>query len=247
MVTVNSMLKTSFTAQHNIAYDIVLSLLQSWCPQSVLAFVRSEWFFGSRGHLGSWMIAVLFSLFLHPLIKHLRGWKIFPGKLRESLRKYKVEVSPEGVSIVSDSLTVRRFGRGDIQRAEEVSSFWRAGLYLRTANRYRWLLIPAKIDQYVALKGELMAMGIPIESASIGPNWEEFVGVFAFCATLLCPMFLRSTRALTINLVAALLLAVIMVFITNANPDAPARIRRLGFIGAFIPACLTALWFWIRK
>ncbi|HTD22875.1 MAG TPA: hypothetical protein VK738_09495 [Terriglobales bacterium] len=210
----------------------------------LLAFYVSVWFFGAHDWLPTWVVPVLLGVFLHPLINYIRSWKNYRGKLEESLRKMKVEISPERISMFSSSLPVRQLERSEIQRAEDASLFGGGGFYLRTPNRYRWLLIPREIESCEIAKSELIAMGIPIMTKSLPPNWEEFVGVLGFCTTLMCPLFAHSKSVLTVNLLLSLLVALAMFFIISANPDNLPRMRWVRFFG-FLPVVVTGLMLWL--
>jgi len=210
----------------------------------LLAFCVSVWFLGAHDWLPTWVVPVLLAVFLHPLINYIRSWKNYRGKLEESLRKMKVEISPERISMFSSSHLVRQFERSEIQRAEDTSLFGGGGFYLRTRNRYRYLLIPRGIENYETAKSELIAMGIPVLTKSLPPNWEEFLGAFGFMATLACPLFVHNSLVLTVNLVFSLLVALAMFFIISANPDNLPRLRWVRFFG-FFPAVVTVLMLWL--
>jgi hypothetical protein len=207
------------------------------------ALYRTEWLFGKFPHSRSWPLTVLLVGFGLPLFNFFRDWKRAPGRIEKSMKGFKVELSSEEASVTySVSAPVRRLEREEITRAEEPS--WGRGLYLRTANRYRSITIPRKIDGYQAAKDELSRMGIPIVTNLILPNWEEFVGVLLFGGTMICAFTVHGFRFLIANLVVALLLSVGMFFVISSNPDnfPYMRWRRLG---AFIPPVFAALGLWL--
>ena len=186
---------------------------------SVVAFTRPEWIFGAHAHARFWVLAALFVFVAGPLADSLLRWRSRGTKLEESLRTMRVEVNDEGIALTGASS--RRLARSDIRIAEEVT--W--GLYLRTTSRYRWLLIPARIDHFGALKNEILKLGIPIAPAYIAPNWEEFAGVLVFAGTMLCAIFAHSAGVLTANLVISLLVAIGGFLIVSANPDNLPKMR----------------------
>jgi hypothetical protein len=187
----------------------------------------------------AWLFAVITTIFVVPLLQILWRWKTWPDKARSALRAQTIDISPSGVTATYSSAQ-RQLNRSEILRAEEPSLG--AGLYLRAANRYRWLLVPRRLEDYDAIKGELNTMGIPIVSTISPPNWEEFVFVLLFMSTLACVMFVRDVRVLTANLVVALLVAFAGLYVINANPDNRANPKmRTARFGAFLPAAFATI------
>jgi hypothetical protein len=219
---------------------IAVKILAAAC---IIAFTRPEWIFGAHAHARFWVIAALFVFVAGPLADNLLRWQTRGMKLEESLRKRKVEVTAEGITL-SGASSSRQLARSEICVAEEVT--W--GLYLRTTSRYRWLLIPAKLDGFDALKNEIAKLGIPVVPASIPPNWEEFVGVLVFTGTMLCAIFAHSAGVLAANLVLSLLVAVGGFLVVSANPDNLPKMR-WARLGIFLPVAMTAsmLWLAIKK
>jgi hypothetical protein len=205
----------------------------------IVALVRPEWIFGVREHARVWVVCALSVFFAGPLVDNLWRWKSRTVKLEESLRKRRVEVSAGGISL-HGSASVRRLERSEIQRAEEVS--W--GLYLRSPNRYRWILIPAQIDGFETVKREVAELGVPIVQAAIPPNWEEFLGVLVFTATMLCAIFSRSASVLAADLLLSTLVAVGGFLIVSANPDNLPKMRWARF-GIFLPVAMPASMLWM--
>jgi hypothetical protein len=202
----------------------------------VVAALRPEWIFGAHQHARTWVITALGIFFVGPLSEHLRRWKNGPRKLQMSLQATRVEISEDGVGRTGS----KRLERSEILRAEELS--W--GLYLRTANRYRWLMIPARIGGYSALKRELEQWNIPIVAATSAPNWEEFAGVFVFIATMLCAIFAHSIAVLAASLAIASLVAVAGFIIISANPDNLPKMR-WARLGIFLPVFMNASMLWM--
>lgn len=219
---------------------VAVKILSAAC---VVALTRPEWIFGAHQHARIWVLLALLVFFAGPLADNLWRWRSRPAKLKESLLRTRVEVTGKGITLCgADSAT--KLARNEIQRAEEVS--W--GLYLRTVQRYRWILIPSKIENFDALKCELKEMAIALVPSSIPPNWEEFAGVLVFTATMLCAIFARSASVLAANLVISLLIAVAGFLIVSANPDNLPKMRWARF-GIFLPVAMTAsmLWMAVQK
>jgi hypothetical protein len=213
-----------------------ISILVAACG---VAFLRPEWIFGVHQHARLWVIAALTIFVAGPLLDNLWRWRSRLAAMQESLQRTVIEVSEEAVRVERAS-GMRQLSRSDIQRAEEVS--W--GLYLRTANRYCWLMVPAQIDGFESLKREIEEMGIPIVRAAVPPNWEEPAGVVVCGATILCAIFTRSTGVLAVNLGISLLVAVAGFLVVSANPDNLPKMRWARF-GIFLPAAMTASMLWM--
>ena len=209
----------------------------------VVASTRPELIFGAQQHARGWVIATLFVFFVGPLGENLFRWRSRSAKLRESLRASSVEVTEQWVRTCG-SFGTRQLSRAEIQRAEEVP--W--GLYLRTQNRYRWLLLPSKMSAYRELKAELERLQIPTVQAATAPNWEEFAGVLVFTGTIFCAIFAHSARVLAVNLLIALAVAIAGFGIVSANPDNLPKMR-WARLGIFLPVVMTAsmLWLALRK
>lgn len=190
----------------------------------------------------AWGMALLTSLFLFPL-KTIWRWRKWPDLMRNSLRETRVEVASGTVGVSGPFGYKRQLNISEIVRAEEPSLG--TGLYLRTSNRYRWILIPRKLDGYDAIKRELAVAGAAVVKRFIPTNGEEFVFVLLFVGTILCAATVHDTRILLANLVIAVVLAVSGFLIVNANPD-NHQIRRAR-IGVFIPVVFAALGFFLRN
>jgi hypothetical protein len=142
----------------------------------------------------------------------------------------------------SPILFAEQLGKSEILRAAEL--FWKVGIYLRTANRYRWFLVSPRLDGYDALKRELSELGIVVVRISFSPNWEEFLGVLLFIGTAVFRFSADSVRVLTRNLFVALLISFGGFFIIRSNPDTLPRMRCTRF-APFLPFVFAAwgLWF----
>jgi hypothetical protein len=204
----------------------------------VVAMVRPEWIFGAGERARAWVLFALFVFFGGPLGENLWRWKKRPVKLEEALRAVRVEVCAEEVRLF-EAGSVRQLKRSEIRRAEEVS--W--GMYLRTANRYRWILIPRKIEEFEAVKAEIEEIGIPVVEAGIAPNCEEFVGVVVFAGTMICAIFAQSAWVLGVNLLISLVVAVGGFVIVGANPENAPKMR-WARLGIFLPVAMTASMLW---
>ena len=191
----------------------------------------------------AWVIALLTSFFLFPLVKTIGGWRKWPDLMRNSLRDTRVEVASGAVGVTGPFGYKRQLSISEIVRAEE--PYLGTGLYLRTSNRYRWILIPRKLDGYEAIKRELAVAGAPLVKRFIPTNGEEFVFVLLFIGTMLCATMVHDTRILLANLVIAVVVSVSGFLIVNANPD-NHQIRRAR-IGVFIPVVFAALGFLLRR
>jgi hypothetical protein len=192
--------------------------------------------------LREWLSPLLLAIFAAPLLGNVWNWRSWPEKLRASLKKTSFELSPFTIRVSDSFRRTKQLGKSEILRAEELS--WKQGLYLRTANRYRWFLVAASLDGYQALKRELSELGIVVVRTSFPPNWEEFLGVLLFIGTAVCAFSAHSVRVLTLNLFAALLISLGGFFIINSNPDTLPRMRWARF-AAFLPFVFAAwgLWF----
>ncbi len=204
----------------------------------LVASFRPECIFGAREQARIWVVAVLFVFVAGPLVDTLWRWTSRPLRLQRFLRERKIEVSAEGVT-VSGAPSVRRLACNEIQSADEVP--W--GLYLRSPNRYRWILIPAKIEGFEQVKREIAEMGIPIVRSAAPPNWEELAGAVVFIGTMLCAIFAHSASVLAANLLISVLVAVVGFLIVSASPDNLPKMRWARF-GIFLPVAMTASMLW---
>lgn len=162
--------------------------------------------------------------------------------MRNSLRDTRIEVASGTVGVSGPFGYKRQLSINEIVRAEE--AYLGTGLYLRTSNRYRWILIPGKLDGYEAIKRKLAEAGVAVVKGFIPTNGEEFVFVLLFIGTMLCAIIVHDTRILLANLVIAVVVSVSGFLIVNANPD-NHQVRRAR-IGAFIPVVFAVLGFLLR-
>ena len=191
----------------------------------------------------AWVTALLTSLVLFPLVKTIWRWRRWPDLMRSSLRETRVEVASGTVGVSGPLGYKRQLSFSEIVRAEE--PYLGTGLYLRTSNRYRWILVPRKLDGYEAIKRELAVVGAGVVKRLIPTNWEEFVFVLLFIGTILCAAIVHDRRILLANLVIAVIVSVAGFLIVGANPD-NHQIRRAR-IGVFIPVVFAALGFVLRN
>lgn len=205
---------------------------------AVTGWLRPAWVFGEGNHARGWVIAALLVFFAGPLGENLWRWRSRTESLRQSLRDFRVEVFEDGVRVAADG-GIRVMGREEIRRVEEVG--W--GLYLRSAQRYRWILIPVGLHGFAELKGEIAAMGIPLVQAEVAPNWEEFVGALVFVATMVCAIFTHSRAVLTANLAVSVMVAVAGFVVVSANPENLPKMR-WARLGVFLPVLMTASMLW---
>jgi hypothetical protein len=195
-----------------------------------------------REPMRAWLIAFLTSAFLFPLIGTIWRWRNWPERTRNSLREVRVEIAPGTVGVSYPLGYKRQLSTSEVVRTEEPSLG--GGLYLRTSNRYRWILVPRQIEGYDTIKRELGGMGIPFVHTFIPTNWEEFVGVLLFIGTMICSFTAHSPRVLTANLLAAILIGFCGIWVINSNPDNLPRMRWTRF-GAFLPVVFAALGLWL--
>src|SRR5579864_2840280 len=204
----------------------------------LMALIRPEWIFGPHQQARMWVVASLVLFVAGPLADTLWRWKRRPQRLAVSLRKTEVVVAKEEVSITtSDSM--RHLTRCEITQAEEFS--W--GVYLRSADRYRWILVSSQMDGFIEFKSELKRLGIPIAAAAIPPNWQELAGAVVFIAMMLCAVFARSTAVLTVDLMISVMVAVVGFAVISANPENLGKMRWVRF-GIFLPVAMTGSMLW---
>lgn len=205
---------------------------------AVTAWLRPEWIFGMGNHVRGWVIAALCVFFAGPLGENVWRWQSRTQNLRESLRSFRVEVSADGVRVFAASGT-RELRWDEIVRAEGVG--W--GLYLRSAERYRWILIPGQLDGFTELRREIADQGIPIEAAAMAPNWEEFAGALLFAGTMICAIFARSRMVLEGDLAVSVVIAVAGFVVVSANPENLPKMR-WARLGVFLPVVMTGSMLW---
>jgi hypothetical protein len=186
----------------------------------VLAFTRPDLPI-FREPMRAWAIAFFTSLFLGPLLRNIWRWRSWPERTRSSLRETRLEITASTIEVSAPGYK-RQLSISEIVRAEE--SLLSAGLHLRTANRYRWILIPRNLDGYEAIKRELAVAGVAVVKTSTPPNWEEFLGVLLFMGTAFCAVSVHNIRVLIVNLFVSLLLSLGALFVINSLADAVPRL-----------------------
>ncbi len=206
----------------------------------VVAGTRPEWIFGANQHARLWVLTALFVFFAGPLGDNLLRGKRRHAKLRQTLSETHVETSDAGIRYSAPQY-VRSMSWQEVVRAEEVP--W--GVYLRTRNRYRWLMISNKVGGFDSLTREITGMNIPIVQTASAPNWEEFAGMLVFTATILCAIFAQSVAWLAVNLALALIISVAGFLIISANPDNLPKMR-WARLGIFLPVAMTATMLWTK-
>jgi hypothetical protein len=187
-----------------------------------------------------WLIPVLIALFVTPQLRSMWRWNTWPETMKTSLREEGVDISCNEICVSYAFGEKRRVSPCEVLRAEE--PYLGGGLYLRTQNRYRYILIRRNLDGYAAIKRELSDLGVEMVKTSILPNWEEFVFVLLFVGTMICSSTVHSIQVLEANFIVSLLLAFTGLFVINSNPDAPKL--RLARFGVFLPAIFSAIGLW---
>jgi hypothetical protein len=187
--------------------------------------------------------AISFAL-LAELIRPFLGRR-FSRKRSAISGDYRIEVTPDAVELRSAFFS-KRIAREEIVRAEEPS--WGFGLYLRTSNPFRWILVPQRIDGFEELRSGLAASGLPIVQTLIPSNWESFVFPVLFCGSLLCDMFAFSDTfaisrfVLILNLGVALLIGISGYFFAISVENQRMRLKvRLGSLIPLVGAALALL------
>lgn len=171
------------------------------------------------------------------LVQTLSPWKMGLKSQGDILKQLHVEITSDDIEVRA-GLFNRSLRRDEIVRAEE-SSLGR-GLFLRTSNWYRWILIPRRIDGYQEIKDNLTASGTIVVSTKILPNWEEFFFVFLFCASLMCDIATHNRSILLVNLAAAVLIGVFGMILAKNLRDSPKFMLRVR-LGSMIPAFIALL------
>ena len=149
------------------------------------------------------------------------GFPFNRRKLQEQvvdrLLKQSFVVTEGEVRILYPKGDTRRLSREEIVRAEEPKLG--DGLYLRSSNRYSWLMIPRSMDEYESLKNELRHLGIPFIRPTFPPNLEEFALILAICGAMICGVITDKAPILTADLALSVLLGLAVIAIIRANLD----------------------------
>lgn len=147
-------------------------------------------------------------------------------------RSFLVTVIPQSITVAAPPHYSRTLERTDIVRAEEPAVG--GGLYIRSTGRYRWLMIPRNLDDYVEIRELLPSLGIPVVRTKVPPNTEEFLGVLVFCASILCDLFAHSPAIKMGNLVVSAAIAVAgLIVVRQGWENDPQRLKAQ--IGCFLP------------
>lgn len=205
----------------------------------LVAMIRPEWVFGPHQQARMWVLVLLAVFVAGPLLENIWRWKSRLQKLAASLGETEVAVAEEEVSVTTAD-SVKHLRRCEITQAEEIC--W--GVYLRSADRYRWIVVSSQIDEFDEFKSELKHLGIPIIAAAIPPNWEELAGAVLFIAMMLCAVFTRSAAVLATDLVISVMVAVVGFAVISANPENLGKMRWVRF-GIFLPVAMTGSMLWM--
>jgi hypothetical protein len=186
-----------------------------------------------------WGIAVAAFLVEH-LLRTIWNWRTSPAKFEESFRATTVTVSPERVSISRPKLCLH-LDRREITQAEIDSR--RSRIVLRSADRYRRLIIPAGLDNFGELRREIETLGVPVGRES-RKGWADLLPAFLFSGVLLCSVLSKNPLVLRINTAVALVVSLGFFYILNAQSDVA---RSLGWKrwAAFLPLLFAAAGLWL--
>jgi hypothetical protein len=158
-------------------------------------------------------------------------------KIVATLSINSIEIEPGGVRLHWKTWS-KFIARDEIVRVEEPPEG--RGMYIRTAHRFQWYLIPRYADHYQEIKGEMAAMGIPIVANTAAPaNWGVLFSLL-FCASLVCDVLTRDRGILIANLALALILAGTGAALMRRFIEDPP-FRRTAVLGSFIPAIFSAV------
>jgi hypothetical protein len=192
-----------------------------------------------------WIFAFLLAIFVHPLINRFRHRRSVSDVLRDSLRATRLEIASGDVTMFYPNGIKREFRIRDIPHAEEAS--WGGGLFLRSSSRYQWILIPRRLGGYEDIKREISLAGIPIIQTTVPANFEEYLFVLLFLATLFCALVVHDLRILELNLLVAALLVPAGLYFLKSNPNAlPKSHARDARIGLLIPPAAAAMGLWMH-
>jgi len=215
-----------------------------WLALDLFAVIAlALWFHGDPLKNEYWSSA----LFVLPFVMFMQSGNAGSAASKgvaEFLRTYSVGVSAYSVRIQSSLRPQRQFLREEILRAEE--SAWGPGLYLRTTNRYRCLVIPRNINGYSELRKELIAAGIPFTKRAIPGNWEDlaqalaFLGSLLFSGLIICDAVSRSPWVITVNFTAALLVGLVGFLTISGTQEGSPRMR-LVKLASFLPLLFAIL------
>jgi hypothetical protein len=184
-----------------------------------------------------WFNGLVIALLVTPPIGILRKRKTWAKDTRASLEQMAVEITPSAVIASGPFGFQRELRVGEIVRIEEPSLG--AGLYLRTSNRYRSILISRKLEGYEESKRELSQFGIPQVPTTLPMNWEEVLFVLLFMGTMLCAAVAHNRPLLVLNFLVTLLLVAGGFYIANAS--GLEKLQRNMRIGSCVPLIFSAV------
>ncbi|HEY2469431.1 MAG TPA: hypothetical protein VGI45_16540 [Terracidiphilus sp.] len=131
----------------------------------------------------------------------------------------------------------------EIVRADEPRSG--LGLFLRTSNPLRWLLIPRRIEGYEEIKSNLTANGISVAQTRFSPQRIEY-GLFAVAfGTMICELVTSSRGFLLGNVALGIVIAVVGMQVALERADS-AKIRFQYILFYSFPLIFAALGLWLR-
>jgi len=208
---------------------------------SILALCFHVGNFGLSGRIGLDPFFILFVI--GPgIFQFYWNRRKFCETLRRSFSQFSVVVCDGEVRVSQLWGNTRQLQREQIVRLEEPKMG--GGLYLRSANRYRWLLIPRSLDEYDQIKSELTSRGIPLVKTVIAASAEGGVICLGLCATLILAWVSQSMPWLTADLTLSLLMAVAGICLAWANPDDRESIWKAA-VPSLIPALLITSKIWL--
>jgi hypothetical protein len=209
----------------------------------LLGYFRPELFYASSHFWVHWPVIALVVL-ANPLVKNLWNWRVRPAKVRKCLNETSAFITADAVVALYPTKIKKTVPLNEIIRAEEPSLG--SGIYLRTSNRYRFLVL-RRFEGYEQLKTELAEAHIPFVKTIVPPNLEEFLGVILFAGIIACALFSRNAILLTLNSLASILLSSGWFWILmRADLETFGTQRRRWMKAfAFFPAAIAGIALWI--
>lgn len=166
-------------------------------------------------------------------------WRRTARQAAKSVRGYSIEITLDAVELKS-AYANKRILRNEIIRIDEAR--WGSGLYVRTANPFRWILIPRRIQGFDEIKATLAANGIPTARTAISPAWQGQMFLVLFCGSLMCDVFATSRNTLLANLGVAFLIGIYGLVVFRSVMESALRLKaRLGSLIPLVGAGLALL------
>lgn len=116
------------------------------------------------------------------------------------------------------------------------------GLYLRTSNPFRWLLIPKSIDGYEEIKSGLAASAIPVTRTRLSPHWVDTLAVFIFLGSMIIVLVASNHEVLLVNLAVDVVLAALGLLVAHSRADNRKLKFQYGFFYCLPLICALACW-----